>query len=1131
MAPRKSLRPRLHHLELERLEARRLMAIDLSVEHDTFEPAEPGEEVTRVIRVYNHGDEVAEDVLIQSSLTDELENPTWQRTLTDGRVRPAPSAMRATDYHLLAGSITDVRAAGDINGDGAEDLLVSQSVSRRSEAGKREQVHQVTVIFAGDQLELLQDQLEFTGDFGFTVDVTSNLPPRLERLGDVNGDGFDDLAIGNQIVFGGREPPDFENTNSTRIFNIGSQQYGVYGIGDVNADGIDDLLIWPHADDKATVFLGRRELTAADLLAENADLVVRLPEDAAVPAPLQDYRHWISVAAPVGDINGDGWNDFAFGSAWHVSVVLGGPQLGTHDEVFDPTNAFQIELEFGFRPDFYRFPGYITSAGDINADGFDDMLLSFDGGAWTITASQQASVDRIGGAVILFGGSSFEPGGQFDHETNDHVVYRLAAPYGGTRPSARIGDLNADEIPDLQIRTGHLSYVMHGGWELSDMDLGYAGRTITFEHQWNDSFNGQDGYGIRGEITFFDINADGRIDQLVETADGGLQVFLGVPSDPATSVGHGNINDVSTIQPGQSVVYQVEGTFKENGSPTLSTVWFPGSLNESTLANNVANSTNPISGVELSVATDVGNRTNQEMELQVRFRNDSTNNASQVDIEIDHLLNDATWESQTRLFPSTIDLDEIDRGFGVTFAGPERAYLEGSVAPGYRHRVIRELGEEIGFADLNNDGQVDIWGFGSDVWSDRREGFYFDGGSEFGADGDFPEPQYVTAVSVSHPQGLDINADGFEDTIVPKTNVFDNNGAIHLLYGTSDGAPSPATIPNGVNGFSIGIDGRENSSASYSFATGDVNGDGIDDLLFGDQAPTNEISASPFVHVVFGNAGGITTGRDGVLRTSSISGDMGFKIELDQRAAQYSGMNLTSGDINGDGIDDIIVSESYDLEWSHSAPKAYVIFGRSKLEADQISKTSELNGWNGFTLTAPDRRSISSRTRTLELASRFDVNNDGIEDLLIGDSHAGEEVNWSYHGALHVLFGQHENHVNGVGDIATSTDIPPMGEIRFTVFGSPPSHENDSLITASVSPSDEQVDLDPRNNRIEVATRSLVSSSDINSSGEVDFADFLILANNFGRTDAAFADGDLDGNGEVNFLDFLVLAEHFEEHR
>ena len=50
---------------------------------------------------------------------------------------------------------------------------------------------------------------------------------------------------------------------------------------------------------------------------------------------------------------------------------------------------------------------------------------------------------------------------------------------------------------------------------------------------------------------------------------------------------------------------------------------------------------------------------------------------------------------------------------------------------------------------------------------------------------------------------------------------------------------------------------------------------------------------------------------------------------------------------------------------------------------------------------------------------------------------------------------------------------------------------------------------------------------DADGNGKVDFLDFLALANNFGKQDAAQADGDFDGNGEVNFLDFLTLANNF----
>jgi|GEM_PF-4356009 len=53
------------------------------------------------------------------------------------------------------------------------------------------------------------------------------------------------------------------------------------------------------------------------------------------------------------------------------------------------------------------------------------------------------------------------------------------------------------------------------------------------------------------------------------------------------------------------------------------------------------------------------------------------------------------------------------------------------------------------------------------------------------------------------------------------------------------------------------------------------------------------------------------------------------------------------------------------------------------------------------------------------------------------------------------------------------------------------------------------------------------SLGDANGDGDVDFADFLVLSQNFGKTDQAFADGDFDGNGLVDFADFLVLADSF----
>ena len=57
----------------------------------------------------------------------------------------------------------------------------------------------------------------------------------------------------------------------------------------------------------------------------------------------------------------------------------------------------------------------------------------------------------------------------------------------------------------------------------------------------------------------------------------------------------------------------------------------------------------------------------------------------------------------------------------------------------------------------------------------------------------------------------------------------------------------------------------------------------------------------------------------------------------------------------------------------------------------------------------------------------------------------------------------------------------------------------------------------------------VVFGGDANRDGTVDFADFLQLSGNFGRTDAVWEDGDFDENGVIEFSDFLVLSTNFNK--
>ena len=109
---------------------------------------------------------------------------------------------------------------------------------------------------------------------------------------------------------------------------------------------------------------------------------------------------------------------------------------------------------------------------------------------------------------------------------------------------------------------------------------------------------------------------------------------------------------------------------------------------------------------------------------------------------------------------------------------------------------------------------------------------------------------------------------------------------------------------DGSNGFVInGIDAADQSGISVS-AAGDVNGDGIDDFIIGaNLADPNGNSNTGENYVVFGS----DTGFGASLELSTLDGTNGFVINgID--ANDDNGRSVSAaGDVNGDGIDDIII--------------------------------------------------------------------------------------------------------------------------------------------------------------------------------------------------------------------------------
>ena len=267
----------------------------------------------------------------------------------------------------------------------------------------------------------------------------------------------------------------------------------------------------------------------------------------------------------------------------------------------------------------------------------------------------------------------------------------------------------------------------------------------------------------------------------------------------------------------------------------------------------------------------------------------------------------------------------------------------------------------------------------------------------------------------------DVNGDGVDDLVVG-AYAADPGGQIvagesFVVFGSTQGFPAvlplaslfPAGGGDGTRGFVLtGIE-RDRAGRSVS-AAGDVNGDGIDDLIVGaDVASPGRRTYAGESAVVFGS----TLGFPAVLPIASLlpdgggDGSAGFVL-----TGKYSGDRAgysvsAAGDVNGDGIDDVIVGAYRATPGGRfGRGESYVVFGSTQAFPPALPLASMWpagggDGSQGFVLTGIGERSYSG----CSVSAAGDVNGDGIDDLVVGayGGHAGRP--YSATGESYVVFG------------------------------------------------------------------------------------------------------------------------------
>jgi hypothetical protein len=217
----------------------------------------------------------------------------------------------------------------------------------------------------------------------------------------------------------------------------------------------------------------------------------------------------------------------------------------------------------------------------------------------------------------------------------------------------------------------------------------------------------------------------------------------------------------------------------------------------------------------------------------------------------------------------------------------------------------------------------------------------------------------------------DFNGDGIPDFAVgaPPAGAA-GGGAVYIVYGTANGAPPPFSL----NDADVAIFGENDGDAlGSSLACGDVNGDGIDDLVIGAPAAT----AAGYAYVVYG---GLTL--PSTLDLTALTAAQGMRIPGLVNNASF-GWAAAVGDVNGDGTADLIVTAPGARSSSSNTGQGFVIFGSSTLPG--TFDLSTLNGSNGFAISATD---LLSPTPAGDSVAIGDLNDDGFGDIAFGSRSA-----------------------------------------------------------------------------------------------------------------------------------------------